>query len=267
MAPNPSDIDNEAYNLSNRFEEVKDPLLYLQKHDALCKEAWEWSETDKSYDASLHGDDNKAAVTFHPFWSNGTAGIRANRPLVGDINYWEIHIGDRIFGTSLMFGVTTQKARLQANDFKNMIGEDIHGWGLSHRGRTHHNGMSSFFCRSFPEHTPTIVGILLDRRRGDMSFYKDGVCLGQEKERERASPFQGLDRVESDLYPTICSTAAKSAMMVGTRYRSFLNLQDRCRHVVAGSVLAGCEFKGDRVVRAQELPVPRKMKDYITMVL
>jgi SPRY domain-containing SOCS box protein 3 len=35
----------------------------------------------------------------------------------------------------MMFGIATKKARVHADAFVNIIGEDEHGWGLSHKGK------------------------------------------------------------------------------------------------------------------------------------
>lgn len=35
---------------------------------------------------------------------------------------------------SMMFGIGTKNVRLHINVFKNLLGEDEHGWGLSHKG-------------------------------------------------------------------------------------------------------------------------------------
>lgn len=49
-----------------------------------------------------------------------------------------MRISNRLFGTSLMFGVVTEKARLHANSFIDLLGEDRNGWALSHKGHLFH---------------------------------------------------------------------------------------------------------------------------------
>ena len=44
-------------------------------------------------------------------------------------------MSQRIFGTSMMFGIGTREARLHVDAFVNMLGEDEHSWGLSHKVR------------------------------------------------------------------------------------------------------------------------------------
>ncbi|KAI8787461.1 SPRY domain-containing SOCS box protein 3 [Biomphalaria glabrata] len=233
----------------------------IRHRDISCTERWHWDTQDvEAEGAALLCDDTKTAVTFHPHWSNGTAGIRATRPLAGEFNYWEIHVGDRVFGTSLMFGLTTKKARLMSKEFKNLIGEDIHGWGLSHKGHLYHNGISSYYCKPFKEYTPVVVGILVDRKRGEITYFKDGVNLGVA--------FKNVNQVQEDMYPTISSTAAKTYMSLGLRVRTFVDLQDRCRHIIAQSLgeLAPASqgmISEDIADKVASLPLPARVKDFI----
>lgn len=48
--------------------------------------------------------------------------------------YWEIQVTDRLFGTSMMFGIATRNCSVHADSFVNLIGSDCHGWALSHKG-------------------------------------------------------------------------------------------------------------------------------------
>ena len=52
----------------------------------------------------LHGPNQRIAY-FHPNFSYGTAGVRGTRILNGGRFYWEINMSERIFGTSMMFGI------------------------------------------------------------------------------------------------------------------------------------------------------------------
>lgn len=94
---------------------------------------WTWSKRNRSKEVVLSGP-NFRTVHFHPNWSKGTAGIQGKRPLNNGRYYWELHVSQRVFGTSIMFGIGTKNCRLHANAFRNMLGENEHGWGLSHKG-------------------------------------------------------------------------------------------------------------------------------------
>ena len=68
---------------------------------------------------------------FHIDWSSGTAAVRGNKPINIYPNrkyYWEVLLKDRIFGTSMMIGLTTSKAKLYSNSYINLIGENKFGW-------------------------------------------------------------------------------------------------------------------------------------------
>ncbi|GIY86217.1 SPRY domain-containing SOCS box protein 3 [Caerostris darwini] len=212
-----------------------------------CTDNWTWNKQDKSHEVRLHGENFKVAH-FHPNWSNGTAGVRGTRILNRGRYYWEINVSQRIFGTSMMFGISTKKCRLHANAFVNMLGEDEHGWGLSHKGLIWHNGRWRQYAKPFRENEPTIIGILFDGIKGTLAYYKDGCDLGVA--------FTDLHLVQDELYPVVCSTAAKTEMSLGITKREFGNLQDRCRSVI----LKLLRQDGD----VNELGLPKLLKQYLT---
>ncbi|XP_031623310.1 SPRY domain-containing SOCS box protein 3-like [Contarinia nasturtii] len=180
---------------------------------------WVWSKRHRSHEVVLTKPCRKAY--FHPNWSKGTAGVRGTHAINSCRHYWEIHVSHRVFGTSMMFGVGTEDARLHANKFENMLGEDENGWGLSHKGLVWHGGIAYRFTEQFNENEATVIGIYFDGLNGTLTYYKDGRCLGVA--------FRGLNKVEKPLYPIIISTAAKTEMVVSETRRDFPSLQDRCR--------------------------------------
>lgn len=98
-----------------------------------CDDKWTFSKRDRSQEVYL--SNNYKTSHFHPNWSKGTAGIRGTRILNNGRYFWELRVSQRVFGTSMMFGIGTRKARLHVNSFTNLLGEDENGWGLSHKGR------------------------------------------------------------------------------------------------------------------------------------
>lgn len=135
---------------------------------------------------------NARTVHFHPNWSKGTAGVQGKRSLNNGRYYWELHVSQRVFGTSIMFGIGTKSARLHANAFRNLLGENEHGWGLSHKGVLWHKGVALLYTKRFRENHPTHIGILFDGIEGTLTYYKDGKCLGVA--------FRGLDQVSWALF-------------------------------------------------------------------
>ena len=78
----------------------------------------------------------------------------------------------------MMFGVGSKSARTHVDAFVNMLGEDEHSWGLSHKGYLWHAGNATEYTRAFKENVATTVGIFFDGVAGTLTFFKDGKCLG-----------------------------------------------------------------------------------------
>lgn len=207
---------------------------------------WTWHRRDKSPEVRLYGNNFQSAL-FHPNWSSGTAGVRGTRMLNNGRYFWELHLSKRIFGTSMMFGIGTKKARLHADSFTNLIGEDANSWGLSHKGLLWHAGARTHYTKPFRENVHTVIGIYFDGIAGTLSYYKDKKCLGVA--------FRGLHQVKEPLYPIICSTAAKTEMVLSTTRRDYINLQDRCRSVIVKLI----KKKKD----LEELYVPTRIRNFL----
>ena len=67
--------------------------------------------------------------------------------------------------------------------------------------------------------------------------------------------FTGLDRIEDDLYPLVCSPSIRTRMTLGLRLRGYRNLQDRCRAAIADGVR--------KIDRVEGLPLPKRVKSYV----
>ena len=211
-----------------------------------CNDHWSWNEGDKSHEVYLYGFKQNIAL-FHPNWSNSTAGVRGTKSLNGGRFYWEIKISRRIFGTSMMFGIGTKKARLHVDGFVNMLGEDINSWGMSHKGLLWHGGKYRQYTKPFQKNVATTIGVFFDGLEGTLTFYKDNICLGVA--------FNNLQKINEPLYPIVCSTAAKTEMMLGVLKRDFISLQDRCR----ASILT-CITQEQQI---DNLQLPVSLKKYI----
>lgn len=221
--------------------EDKDPLKYG------CEDHWTWNRHDRSHEVRLYGSGLRVAH-FHPTWSFGTAGVRGTRILNNGRYYWEVQVSQRIFGTSMMFGIGTKNACLHRDVFTNMIGEDLNSWGLSHKGLIWHGGLWMQYTLPFRENQTTSVGILFDGVEGTLTFYKDNKCLGVA--------FKDLQLVREPLYPMVCSTAYKTEMTLTYMRRDFVNLQDRCRAVILGIIKSKSDL--------EKLEVPPLIRDYLS---
>lgn len=211
-----------------------------------CEDHWSWNPKDKSHEVRLNGPNSRISH-FHPNWSNGTAGVRGTRILNGGRYYWEINVSQRIFGTSMMFGIGTKRARLHVDSFVNMLGEDDQSWGLSHKGYIWNKGTNRQYTQPFRENVATTIGIYFDGHSGTLTYFKDYVSLGVA--------FTGLNEISEPLYPMICSTAAKTEMSLGVMKREFLSMQDRCRATIIRSLT-----NEDQI---EQLLLPRTLKRFI----
>lgn len=234
--PYPPEEDPPDLNV----EEYVQPLTYG------APDNWNWSRRERSPEVRLYGN-NYQSCLFHPNWSSGTAGVRGTRMLNNSRYFWELHLSKRIFGTSMMFGIGTKKARLHADSFTNLIGEDVNSWGLSHKGLLWHAGSRTNYTKPFRENVHTVVGIFFDGIAGTLTYYKDKKCLGVA--------FRNLDKIKEPLYPIICSTAAKTEMVLTTTRRDFINLQDRCRCTILKSI--------KRKQDLEELCIPFGIQNYL----
>lgn len=120
-------------NLYSGFCVLHNPPPQASPLTSGCHDHWSWNKGDKSHEVHLYGPKQRIAHS-HPKWSNGTAGVRGTRALNGGRFYWEVNVSQRILGTSMMFGISTKKARLHLDAFVNMLGEDTNSWGISHKG-------------------------------------------------------------------------------------------------------------------------------------
>lgn len=210
-----------------------------------CDDHWTWDRDARSDEVRLY---EPHVAHFHPTWSSGTAAVRGTRILNNGRYYWELAVSQRVFGTSMMFGIGKSCARLHSNSFTNLLGEDDNSWGMSHKGYGVHNGSVFQFTRPFKENQATVVGLLFDGIAGTLTYYKDGYCLGVA--------FTGLDKIREPLYPMVASTAAKTEMTLVNMKRDFVNLQDRCRAVIVQNL--------KRQSQLDTLCLPPKLKQYIT---
>lgn len=79
---------------------------------------------------------------------------------------------NKVYGTSVMFGLCTKDQQLHLDEYRNLIGLDKNGWSLSHKGLIWHNGTYSKYTDFFPENQPLTVGMFFDTKRGELSFFR-----------------------------------------------------------------------------------------------
>lgn len=144
---------------------------------------------------------------------------------------------------------------------------------MSHKGLIWHNGQWKIYTKPFRENRSTLIGCLYDGRQGTMTYFKDGENLG--------IAFTGLNLVKEYLYPTVCSTAAKTEFIITFSRRDFVNLQDRyvlikivnkppaLNHVVFGWLFFRCRNVIRNNLRNQihldKLNIPKPILSYLKM--
>ena len=184
--------------------------------------------------------------------------MRGTRVLNGGRYYWEIAVYPRIYGTSMMFGIGTKKARLQASHlglgdelgwgWVNLLGEDEHSWALSHKGLLWHRGEHKQYTKAFTEHPGVVIGLYFDGILGTLTYFKDDVCLGVA--------FTNLQNVTEPLFPIVCSSAHNTMISVWNMKREYMSLQDRCRAAILSSLCSpGLEI--------DQLNLPHTVKQFI----
>lgn len=185
------------------------PMPWKQLSACSCGEEhdlteWKWEQPETTGTSWAVVSEDKKQVTFHPFYSSGTAAVRGDTPLLPNYHYyWEVKMLTDTYGTDIMVGVGSDKVDMADAHFKftSLLGQDGESYGLSYTGAVRHDATvtrdSVGFCRG------SIIGVRVDMWRGTLEFYLNRHAQGIS--------FFNLRRHQA-LYPMICSTAAQSSM-------------------------------------------------------
>uniref|UniRef100_A0A1I8PIK8 B30.2/SPRY domain-containing protein n=1 Tax=Stomoxys calcitrans TaxID=35570 RepID=A0A1I8PIK8_STOCA len=121
------------------------------------------------------------------------------------MHFWEIRVLTPLSGTDVMFGIGTDNVDLTEYKFHfaSALGSNDQSWAFSYEGKIHHNGQQTTYGQKFSQ--GCVVGILLDRSRGQLEFFLNRRSLGVAFTNICNDP-------HVKLYPMVCSTAAKSAI-------------------------------------------------------
>lgn len=164
---------------------------------------WSWDEASSSDSTVLYKENRE--VRFHPGYSSGTAAVRGDSTFkFGHVYYWEIKILTTLYGTDVMIGVGTPKVELNNSRFSfcSLLGADKESWGFSYKGKSQHNGVTEKYGSPFDK--GSIIGIYLNMWTGRLEFFLNRMPLGVA--------YKVLQ--DQELYPMVCSTAAKSAVRI-----------------------------------------------------
>ena len=215
---------------------------------------WTWNPSDKSSDVELYDDDQDRA-TFKPNSQNSTSrrfptvGIRGTKPLEHDRHYWEVTVTRNESEDLALIGVGTAAATINISSFWCMADriQARQSWMMDSLGTTYHNRNTYPYTGAYlKDHETAIIGVLLDREHGTMSYYKNGEPLGVA--------FIEMNCKNKVLYPLMMS-ARHAEMTLGKRLRSFPTLKGRCRATIVKELSGKTEV--DR------LAIPTQMKRYL----
>ncbi|CAH2048881.1 unnamed protein product, partial [Iphiclides podalirius] len=181
-----------------------DELSYCFCGEEVDLTEWKWERPETNSTTQVLMTDDRKQVTFHPYYSSGTAAVRGDAPMEHNYQYyWEVKMLSETYGTDIMVGMGTDRMNVPDSEYKftSLLGQDEESYGLSYQGPVRHNAMelrdSPGFCRG------TIVGVRVDMWLGTLEFYlnrqRQGICI------------YNLRRHDS-LFPMISSTAAQSSM-------------------------------------------------------
>jgi len=200
----------------------------ISQHDLnkTCIESkWKWSKSNSS---TILINNNKQ-ILFHPRISSSTQVILADRPLPSNgKHYWEIFV-PAVYGTSIMFGIATNKQKLISSDFMDLIGIDQYGWALSHHGLLWHNGISrSYLRKSFDLLQPVLVGLEFDADARTLSYKINNQSMD--------IAFHSIPK-NIPIYPAVSSTSAQSTMILKHCCQICLSLREICLKTIKSTKL------------------------------
>ncbi|UJR31359.1 hypothetical protein I4U23_018853 [Adineta vaga] len=190
---------------------------------------WKWSKIISTESTTTILLDNNRQILFHPRTSSSTQVILGDQPLPSNgKHYWEIFM-PAVYGTSIMFGIATNKQQLISSSFTNLIGIDQHGWGLSHRGLLWHNGIShQYLSQPIESLQPILIGLEFDADERTLSYTVNNQSIGIAF---RDIPNNVL------LYPAVSSTSAQSTMILKHRCKICSTLREICLKSIKSSEL------------------------------
>jgi SPRY domain-containing SOCS box protein 3 len=193
--------------------------LINQHHlNKICIESkWKWSKL------------NSSIILFHPRVSSSTQVILADRPLpLNGKHYWEIYM-PAVYGTSIMFGIATNKQKLISSNFIDLIGIDEHGWALSHHGLLWHKGISrSYLIKSFELLKPILVGLEFDADARTLSYIINNQSMG--------IAFHSIPK-NLPIYPAVSSTSAQCTMILKHCCQICSSLREICFKMIKSKIL------------------------------
>ena len=232
---------------------------------SVCVDNWTWDKTDKS--PEIFDECNQGKIMF-PYISPGVLGylnirrctfVQGTKALNSEKHYWTIKIENNRHYCAAYIGIILVKkvdinCKYDENDDMDELMRheteefrDQTKWLLDRFGYIHE--IARGYCKKpFTEQlkTPTVIGVLLDINLGTLSYYKNGVPLGVA--------VRGINHEHYDLFPCVMGWHG-TRMTLGRRFRSFNDLQDRCRATIMREIYNESD--------TDLLPIPKSTKRYL----
>ena len=179
--------------------------------------------------------------------------IRGSRPLDYEQHYWEIKVEDCSNSSDdvVTIGIeSVKKVDGQCKDDVGMLMKDEVKDSMEHMTEDDKKiiGIHGYPYKPFPKEleNQTVLGVLLDRKLGTLSYYKNGTFI--------KVIWTGLNTESYDLFSRVVGSCG-TRVTLGRRFRSFSNLQDRCRATIMRELFNESD--------TDLLPIPKSIKEYL----
>ena len=219
-----------------------------------CLDSWTWTDDPIDCPVTKNIDAVCLRAAFTPMGLRPRT-LRGTKGLNSDAHYWEIKL-DVITVLSLIEYVGVVGRTKPMTPGKELVSRDSQErdqkqqrWGLSLSKcdlfPKHDSCVQGTYSQPF--HHQSVIGVLLERKKGTLSYYQDGVPLGVA--------FTVPNYLDYELYPAVWNFTFRTGMHLGKQLRSLNNLQERCRATIMEEI--------SEKIHIDLLNLPTAMKDYL----
>ena len=218
-----------------------------------CLDSWTWTDDPIECPVTRNIDAIFGLASFTPPVLRPRT-LRGTKVLSSDAHYWELQLNQiNVLPLHEYVGVVgraipmTPGRELLPRDSQERD-QKQQRWGLSSKGDLfpkHHSCAQGTYSQPFPNQT--VIGVLLDRKKGTLSYYQDGVPLGVA--------FTVPNYLGYELFPAVWNITSYTDMQLGKQLRSLNNLQERCRATIMEEISEKLDI--------DLLNLPTAMKDYL----
>ena len=215
-----------------------------------CSENWTWEKEHKRPLPSMSCTDYITAALNHA--TMHLLALRGTKVLNSDAHYWEVQVNridDDVPG--MLIGVVRGKPLNPNIELESHNDQNDGRWGLKSTGCLSPMSLASgprTYTQAFPKQT--VLGVMLDRTQGTLSYYQDGIPLGVA--------FTIPNYLDYELFPAVWNITPGTEVNLGKQLRSFYNdknLQDRCRATIIELISKKTDI--------DLLNLPTAIKDYL----